>query len=89
MRITAVSSFVAVVCASPALLFAQVPPNDLCANATTVSSLPFTDSGLDWASATHDIDVGCNQTSGLTKYGVWYEYTPASSHDLQVLANTS
>ena len=90
MRITAVSSFVAVVCASPALVFAQVPPNDLCANATTVSSLPFTDSGLDWASATHDIDVGCNQMSGFpTKYGVWYQYTPASSHDLQVLANTS
>lgn len=90
MRITAVSSFVAVVCASPALMFAQVPPNDLCTNATTVSSLPFSEGGLDWASATHDIDVGCNQMSGFpTKYGVWYTYTPASSHDIQVLANTS
>jgi len=90
MRITFVASFVAVLCASPALLVAQVPPNDLCTNATTVSSLPFTDGGLDWASATADLEVECTQLSGFqTKYGVWYQYTPATSHDIQVLANTS
>ncbi len=90
MRIVTVSSLIAVVCAMPSLVVAQVPPNDLCTNATTVSSLPFTDGGLDWALATADLEVECTQLSGFqTKYGVWYQYNPATSHDIQVLANTS
>jgi len=56
----------------------QPPPaNDACENATVISSLPFTDTEVDYRWATPDPDVSCNDEGcAETEYGVWYTYTP-------------
>jgi hypothetical protein len=55
----------------------QPPPaNDLCENATAVTSLPFTDLGVDYKWATPDGDVSCNDGDCTeSDRAVWYKYT--------------
>ena len=63
------------------------PPNDLCADATEITKLPFSEGGVDWALATPDIDVSCNAPESTgTDYGFWYTYTPAMDCDAYLAA---
>jgi hypothetical protein len=64
--------------------FIPRPVNDDCAAAIELGSLaaPFS-ATVDNAAATDDIDVTCN-SANMTRFGVWYTFTPASSGVLLV-----
>jgi len=61
------------------------PTNDQCSGATVVSTVPFTDAGVDYTTTASDIDVSCNDAADLeTGAGVWYAYTAATDHLLGI-----
>jgi len=57
------------------------PPNDLCAGATPVAALPFSQT-VNFPTASFDLDVACNSTfrnNAVTHNGIWFAYTPANN----------
>jgi hypothetical protein len=69
--VTAVVAF-----AAPATVLASPPSNDNFANATVITSLPFTDTG-DLAGTT--TEPGEPQFCSTIAQTVWYTFTPTSS----------
>lgn len=63
------------------------PPNDTCATAVAIASLPYA-AGFGNYQATTDSDVSCNTGSGGTIQGIWWTHTPATSSTL-VLSEVS
>ena len=60
------------------------PSNDVCATATVVTALPFTDNPNN-TGATNDLDVSCNDTTATaTNRGIWYSFTASTSCNLLV-----
>ncbi|MFL6136408.1 MAG: hypothetical protein ACJ74O_01210 [Frankiaceae bacterium] len=75
-----VLSSLSVVTLSGQSAFAAVPPNDVLAGATTVTTLPFSDT-VDVTQATTDAqDAQVNASCGApaTEHSVWYSYSPSS-----------
>jgi hypothetical protein len=68
---------------------AAAPSNDTFANATTISSLPFSDT-VDTTGATTDSDdhaagPACGVSGGPTElHSVWYDYTPSSNQNIRI-----
>lgn len=61
------------------------PANDLCDNATKITTVPFADSGVVMPGATDDanVDPSCDSSfscaNGPANNGVWYTFTPSVS----------
>lgn len=62
------------------------PANDTIAGATKVSTLPFTDPAVSFATATDDIApaVSNSDCGGSNLHGVWYKFTPAVTGDVTI-----
>lgn len=78
---------------SPAESAAAPPPNDLLANATVITSLPFTGT-LDTTGATADADdakaiTPCFPTGVTSHNSVWYSYTAETDTELVADASDS
>ncbi len=59
------------------------PVNDLCANAKTIASLPYTDAALDTTAATQSGDDPTNSAAGEVPFNsVWYVWTAPSTADV-------
>ncbi len=63
------------------------PANDLCVNATVITSLPYLSGDVNYGTATNDTGVNpsCDSTSNTdARQGVWWTFTPATTGTLQL-----
>jgi len=73
--VTASNSFGCTASASVSVNVTAVPANDLCANATNISSFPYSSGVLSTNCATNDVPAVGSSTCGAHDYNVWYKFT--------------
>lgn len=73
--VTASNSFGCTASASVSVNVTAVPANDLCANATNISSFPFNSGVQSTNCAANDVPAVGSSSCGAHDYNVWYKFT--------------